>query len=265
VVVVAVKSMEQQRVREALECLGRSADEVARRKGEFLSLAAHSLSQPMQTLELAYSAIQGGAQRADAELSQLAAAALARLRTLLGQLLEISRVEAGSLQLDEQFIGLAEICADLDRRFGPLARAKGLRFLCSSSTPFIIATDPAVLSKVLSNLVSNAICFTSTGEISVKCKSNAEGGLEVAVNDSGIGIPQQQLHEIFQDFYRGEVARQVAPEGFGLGLGLVRRWSKLLGFPVTVLSEVGRGSTFTIQIPAEKLTALPAPEAIASG
>jgi two-component system, sensor histidine kinase len=249
-------------MRDALECLDRSADEVARRKGEFLSLAAHSLSQPMQTLELAYSAIQR-TQRADAELSELARTSLARLRTLLGQLLEISRVESGSIQLDEQLISVSEVCADLERHFGPLARGKGLGFRRSACSS-IIETDPVLLGSVLSNLVSNAICFTSTGEISLECRSSAEGSVEVAVHDSGIGIRQQQLHEIFQDFYRSEAARQIAPEGFGLGLGLVRRWSKLLGFPVTVRSEVGRGSTFTIQIPAEKVRAFPTPETIAS-
>lgn len=240
-----------------LEELRRSrqaAQEVARVKGEFLSLAAHDLSQPMQTLELVMSALGQSINLPpkEVELVETGSASLARMHDLTKMLLNISRLESGTIHVIDQPVQVVDIVNDLERQFGHIARGKSLQFR-SIPCDRIIETDPALLRGMLSNLVANATRYTSRGEIVVECATPADGSVRLSVHDTGIGIAVEQLHSIFDDFYRGPEAKAVSRDGFGLGLGMVRRMSKLLDLPVTVHSELGRGSTFTVQIPPNKV------------
>jgi signal transduction histidine kinase len=149
-------------------------------------------------------------------------------------------------------VRVADICDDLERQFGPVAQAKALRFV-REPCAHIVQADPTLLRGLLSNLVANAIRYTPQGEVGVQCVAFPDGGLRLAVQDTGIGIPGDQLQTIFEDFRRLEEARHSCREGFGLGLGIVRRLSTLLGFPVTVESTVGRGSVFGVEIPPAKV------------
>lgn len=231
-----------------------AAEQVARIKGEFLALAAHDLCQPEQTLELVIGALgRVASQNSDiAELTAVASSSLARMRELLKMLLEISRLESGTVHVADEPVSVADIYSDLERQFGPLARAKALRYV-SEPCPNIVETDPRLLRGMLSNLVANAIRYTPRGEVRVQCMAPAEGGLRMAVQDTGIGIPQDQLQSIFEDFTRLADTRGASAEGFGLGLGIVRRLSSVLGFPVTVESALGHGSTFRVEIPRAKV------------
>ena len=141
---------------------------------------------------------------------------------------------------------------DLERQFAPVACAKALRYV-SEPCPNIVETDPKLLRGMLSNLVANAIRYTPRGEVRVQCSAPADGGLQLAVQDTGIGIPGDQLQSIFEDFNRLAEARRAHGEEFGLGLGIVRRLSTVLGFPVTVESAPGHGSTFRVEIPPAKV------------
>lgn len=245
---------EQHRVLNEARAARRAAEETARAKGEFLGLAAHDLSQPVQALELMISAIESRVRQWPdlAELSSLATASLARMRELLKMLLEISRIESETLRIQEQPVQIAEMFEYLDRQFGPLARARALAFLIEPCA-HIVEADPALLRGMLSNLVANAIRYTPRGEVRLQSTLNADGRLCLAVRDTGIGIPSDHLQTIFEDFRRLEAAEHIAGDGFGLGLGIVRRISTLLGFPITVQSTVGRGSTFGIEIPPAKV------------
>ena len=258
VVVFIRDATERHAILDELRHSREAAREVAQMKGQFLALAAHDLSQPLQTLELVISSLEHHAALPHefVEFAGLASTSLVRMRELLKMLLDISRVESGTIQVIEQPILVAEICSDLERQFGPIARDKTLQF---RSTPCarIIETDPVLLRGMLCNLVANATHYTSRGEIFVECTAPADGSVHVAVHDTGIGIPPEQLHSIFEDFYRGADAKSAYQGGFGLGLGIVKRLSKLLGFPVTVNSEVGHGSTFAVQIPHNKVFPIP--------
>jgi two-component system, sensor histidine kinase len=232
----------------------RLAEQAARTEGEFVSMAAHELSQPLQTLELAWSAVQRHAP-SDAEfgeLTQLATTSLSRMRELVRKLLDISRVESGSVRVEEECTSVRQICEDLERRFAPVANKKGLAFRCRPC-PAAIETDPILLHGILSNLVTNAIRYTSQGEVLIECRFAPDHGLDLAVHDTGIGIPARELKNVFRDFYRSEEAQEMAPEGVGLGLGVVQRLSKLLVLPVTVHSKPGIGSTFIVHVPARKV------------
>jgi PAS domain S-box-containing protein len=247
-------SSERHRFLDELRSARQVAEQVARVKGEFLALAAHDLSQPEQSLELVIGAIERRAPAGSdiAELTTLASAALARMRELLKMLIEISRLESGTVHVAVEPIRVADIFSDLERQFAAAARAKALRF-ASDPCPHIVETDPTLLRAMLANLVANAIRYTPQGEVSVRCIAPAEGGLRLTVSDTGIGIPAEQLQRIFEDFHRLEDARRAHRDGFGLGLGIVRRLSALLGYSVTVQSTVGRGSTFGVEIPVAKV------------
>jgi signal transduction histidine kinase len=231
-----------------------AAEEVARVKGEFLSLAAHDLCQPEQTLELVIGALSRSTLQASDidELATIASAALARMRELLKMLLQISRLESGTVKVADEPVSVADIYDDLERQFGPVARAKALRYV-SAPCPNIVETDPTLLRGMLGNLLSNAIRYTRQGEVRIQCSTNEEGGLHLAVQDTGIGIPNDQLQAIFNDFNRLAEGRAAHGEGFGLGLGIVRRLSTVLGLSVTVESALGRGSTFRVRIPPDKV------------
>jgi len=230
------------------------ADRVAQMKGEFLAVAAHDLSQPEQTLELVIGAIERRSPPGSeiAELAVQATGALGRIRELIRMLIEISRLESGAMQVMAEPVCVADIFADLERQFVPAARAKALRFL-SIPCSHIVETDPALLRGVLSNLVSNAIRYTPQGEVNVRCIAPEDGSLRLAVSDTGIGIPSDQTQKIFEDFQRLEAARRTHQDGFGLGLGIVRRLAALLEFSVTVQSSVGHGSTFEVAIPPSRV------------
>ena len=245
---------EQHRILDEMRAARQVAVEMARVKGDFLGFAAHDLSQPVQTLELMLNAIEQRAQQSSeiAELSALATMSLARMRELLKMLLEISRIESGTLRIHEQPVRVAEVYEYLERQFGPVARSKALAFV-TEPCHHIVEADPTLLRGMLSNLVANAIRYTLGGEVRLHSTTSADGRLCLSVCDTGIGIPAEHLHTIFQDFRRLAETVPTAGEGFGLGPGIVRRLSDLLGFPVTVQSILGRGSTFGIEIPASKV------------
>jgi len=249
---------EHQLIRDELERSRQAAEDVARLKGEFLALAAHDLSQPVQTLEFVVSCIQKQTGLPDdvASLAGIASSSLTRMRELLKMLLDISRIESGTIQVMELPIQVVDILDDLERQFGANARAKNLAFHTRSCAT-VLATDPTLLRAILSNLTANAIRYTPRGKVSVDCVPAADGGVRFAVQDTGIGIPPEKTQIIFDDFYRSADAESTSQDGFGLGLGIVRRLSKILGFPVTVESVVGHGSTFAVHIPKEKVQAGP--------
>lgn len=248
---------ERHRFLEQLRSAKQLAEKVAKMKGEFLALAAHDLTQPQQTLELLINAI-GKSVPPESDIGELtvqANASLARMRELLKMLIEISALESGMMPVAEEPVPVAELFGDLERQFAPAARAKSLQFDSDPCT-HVVETDPRLLRGMLSNLVANAIRYTSKGIVSVRCVAPADGSLRLTVRDTGIGIPGDQLQRIFEDFQRLEEARQAHREGFGLGLGIVRRLSNLLGFPITVESIVGHGSTFGVEIPALRVHAM---------
>lgn len=222
---------------------------------DFLNMAVHDLTQPVQSLELAIGQIERKAATGGAG-AELAAAhgSVARMRELLKMLLEICRIESGAVRLDEQPLPVAEMFEYLERQFAPQARAKGLAFTCEPGT-HVIRTDAVFLRSMLANLVSNAIRYTRDGQVRLRARPGARGALCLEVSDTGIGIASGELERIFEDFRRLDEARRATSAGFGLGLGIVRRVSRVLGLPVTVQSRIGLGSSFRVEIPSTKVFA----------
>lgn len=250
VLAVLEDATERCRMLSQLQDAKQQAEMAARAKGEFLSYAAHDLTQPVQALELAVDSIRQKIP-VSSEVPELTAAtdSVARMRELLKMLLEISRIESGTVRAQEEPVAVAEMFECLARQFGAAARAKGLEFICAVRGE-VIDTDPVLLRSLLGNLLGNAIRYTPAGEVRLAAQSRPDGSLSLEVSDTGIGIPGSELKRIFEDFHRLEEARRVTREGFGLGLGIVRRLADLLGFAVSVQSTIGSGSTFSIEIPS---------------
>lgn len=168
---------------------------------------------------------------------------------IIDDLVELSRAEAGELEVKPEPTDLAEIVRDAASDYGPSARGAGLGLrLRTPRQPLIVPTDPARVHQVLGNLLSNAIKYTPVGgEIVVELKApDADGRVAVHVSDSGPGIPPEKREHIFEEFSRLDSR---ARHGAGLGLAISRRIARVLGGDITVASESGEGSTFTLWLP----------------
>jgi CheY-like chemotaxis protein len=177
-------------------------------------------------------------------------------------LLEISQLDTGTMRPERTDFSAGELLAQLELEFAPLARAKGLELVFVSSRR-VIRSDKRLLRRMLQNLVSNAIKYTKTGKVLVGCRRSREG-LRFEVWDTGHGIPASQHEAIFREFHRLERGMREA-RGAGLGLSIVERISKVLGHRVTIRSEEGRGSVFSLEVPygtaSVEATAPPRPAA----
>jgi PAS domain S-box-containing protein len=225
-----------------------------RAKSLLLAAASHDLRQPLQTLNLlnrAASRQAGGntALRGILERQQLA---LDTMSTLLASVLDISKLDSGAVLPDTVVCPLGDVFERLRSDFEPLAADKGLA-LVVERTPYGVQPDPELLRRMLGNLLSNAIRYTERGSVTLRSARRGDA-LLIEVRDTGIGIPPDQVERVFEEFYQIDHSSQ-RPEGLGLGLSIVRRYSLFLQCPVSLESKVGVGSTFTVKTPHAELPA----------
>jgi CheY-like chemotaxis protein len=174
--------------------------------------------------------------------------ALKGMSQLLNVLLDISRLDAGVIDVEPRRFALQQELDALENQFSQAALAKGLT-LRIRPTSIWLETDTVLLHNVLSNLLSNAVRYTERGGILVACRRRA-GDVEMQVFDTGIGIAPDQLSSIFREFYQIGNAARDREQGLGLGLAIVQRTASLLGASVQVSSAPGRGSLFSLRLPA---------------
>ncbi len=228
--------------------------EAERVKNEFLSSVSHELRTPLN-------AIQGYTRMVlrEENLTERQRLSLDRVLTssnnqlkLINNILEYSRLEAGRMRLDLQYLELAPMLNDCIGQLGALAEEKGLelKLNLSDNLPQTTVSDHAKLERVLVNLLGNAIKFTQQGSVTLKAEMIA-GLLRFQVVDTGMGIDASDLERIFDRFQRGsQVEHGAAPQaGTGLGLAISRRITELLGGRIQVQSELGKGSTFSLELP----------------
>ncbi|HWJ95241.1 MAG TPA: response regulator, partial [Telluria sp.] len=173
------------------------------------------------------------------------------LLNLINDILDISKVEAGKLELVPEELPLRRVVDGLAHVFEPLARQKQLDFAVrvEHSVPATIHTDRQRLEQVLKNLLSNAVKFTETGQVSLNVSATSEGWVQFVVRDSGIGIPKDQQERIFEAFHQADGTTSRRFGGTGLGLSISRDLTTLLGGTLTVESAPGQGSVFTLSLP----------------
>jgi two-component system, sensor histidine kinase len=237
------------RASEALEQARDSAVRANEGKSRFLAAASHDLRQPLQTMELLNGTLRRLVtdQNAIEVLSQQGQA-IDTMSRLLNALLDISKLESGAIKPAPIDCTLAEIFEELRGEFARIAADKGLVFEVEMPDD-VVHTDPALLQQILRNLVSNAIKYSSEGR--VRLRSQRETALvRIEVIDTGVGIPADALAHIYDEFYQVGVSANSTRDGYGLGLNIVQRLVKLLSLTLDVRSEVAKGSTFSLVLPA---------------
>lgn len=225
------------------------AERATASKTRFLAAASHDLLQPLHAARLFIAALREDEAVANSRSQTLAINAdrsIESAHRLLTALLNLSKLEAGGIDPTVAPLALNQLFDDIAREFTPLANAKGLE-LKVMPTKLWIMTDRDLLRSMLQNLVANAIRYTEKGTVLVGARRNKDR-VDLTVVDTGIGIPDEALAHIFSEFVRLPGAPEDEPAA-GLGLAIVQRLSNLLGHPLSLKSQVGKGSTFRISTP----------------
>ncbi|HEX3915243.1 MAG TPA: response regulator [Steroidobacteraceae bacterium] len=224
-------------------------------KSEFLANMSHELRTPLNsTLILAKLLADnrdGNLSAAQVKFAQTITSAGNDLLALINDVLDLSRIEAGKVELAPERVALATTLDSLCKAFQPVADQNRLRFSCSiePGVPEHIETDPQRFGQILKNLLSNAFKFTTQGEVALRVFVPRDGSVAFAVRDSGVGIAPHQQEVIFEAFRQADGSIHRKFGGTGLGLSISRDLAALLGGAVTVQSELGAGSVFTLTLP----------------
>lgn len=247
-----IELVEQLTEQKALAERSRQEAEAANReKSRFLAAASHDLRQPLQALTLFSEALSdqakdGGVRHVAGQIEKSVHA----LTHMFNELLDVSRLDAGVLVPRWQDFELQPLLDRLYVDFAPLAHAKGLGFeiptvagQTDGAHNGVVHSDPFLLERVLRNLISNAIRYTDAGGVQLRC-GHFSDGLKIEVADSGIGIHPDVVAHIFEEYYQADNPHRDRRKGLGLGLAIVRRIERLLGYRVGVHSEPGKGSVF---------------------
>jgi signal transduction histidine kinase/CheY-like chemotaxis protein len=216
-------------------------------KSRFLAAASHDLRQPVQALGLFVEQLHGHMKSAEGgRLVERIDAAVVAMNELFNALLDISKLDAGVLSTDVTDFEIAQLLTRIESTFANAAREKGLSFRLVSSSAWV-RSDFILLERIVLNLVSNAVRYTAAGGVALGCRRRGDT-VHIEVWDSGPGIPEDQRRNIFGEFYR--LAGRNTHGGLGLGLAIVDRLCRLLDHPIELTSVVGRGSRFSIIVPA---------------
>jgi PAS domain S-box-containing protein len=244
--------------RQAADAARELADRANEGKSRFLATASHDLRQPLQTIEL----LNGTLRRRMTDRHAIEALsqqeqAIGAMSRLLNALLDISKLESGAIRPEPTDFTVAAIFEELRMEFADIAANKGLRLDVEGSDDTVYS-DPSLVEQILRNLVSNAVKYTREGWVRLRCLQEA-ALVRIEVLDTGVGIPADHLPRIYDEFYQVDVPSNCSRDGYGLGLSIVQRLVKLLTLKLDVRSEVGKGSSFSLILPASSVRVTPAP------
>jgi len=291
---IEIKNSEIEEARQVLEERAEQLALSSRYKSEFLANMSHELRTPLNSLlilaKLLSDNAEGNLSPKQVEFSETIHGAGSDLLQLINDILDLSKVEAGKMDVRPARIALVQLVDYVEATFRPLTADKGLDFAVgvSPDLPVTLHTDEQRLQQVLRNLLSNAVKFTDSGSVELLIQPAGSGGFEhvvpqhiseqllesgaisdpdqpliaFSVTDTGIGIPHNKLREIFEAFKQADGTTSRKYGGTGLGLSISREIARLLGGEIHAESELERGSTFTLYLPldsgAEAATVLPA-------
>src|SRR5499433_2196641 len=260
---IEIKNVEIEQARQELEERARQLDLASRYKSQFLANMSHELRTPLNSLLILARLLAANPEQnltpKQVEYANVIHSSGTDLLQLINDILDLSRVEAGKMELHPECFGLGPLLDDLRAVFQPLTSEKGLTFAAgppAEGIPAELFTDRQRLRQILHNLLSNAVKFTEQGRVELRITADppSDGpvarALAISVTDTGIGISDQNLDAIFGAFQQADGTTSRRYAGTGLGLTICRELAAQLGGRITVQSTVGEGSTFTLHLPA---------------
>ncbi len=246
---VSERTAELTRVNHALAEARAAADDANIGKTRFFAAAGHDILQPLNAARLYSSSLVERLGASDnSALVRNIDSALESVESILGAVLDISRLDTGAMKPRFSTVALNGLLERIETDFAPMAREKNLK-LVVRPTKLAVRSDPTLLRRLVQNLVSNAIKYTPAGRVVVAARLQGDK-VVIQVTDSGIGIPASKFRTVFKEFARLEEGMRTA-SGLGLGLSIVDRIARVLHHPVELTSKPGRGTTFRVVMPLE--------------
>jgi signal transduction histidine kinase len=250
----AVIAIENVRLFDEIQDKNRQLQIVSENKSQFVSSMSHELRTPLNAIiglteMMVTNAARFGTDKAQEPLQRVNRAGT-HLLGLINQVLDLSKIEAGKLELNPQTVQLAPLINEVIGTARQLAEQNKNQL--AGDTPADLGTltvDPMRLRQILLNLLSNACKFTKEGEVKLKAR-RVTAGIELTVVDSGIGMTAEQQAKLFGEFSQADATTAQRFGGTGLGLAITRKLARMMGGDVTVTSEPGKGSVFTVRLPA---------------
>jgi len=252
----AVIAIENVRLFDEIQEKNRQLQQASEHKSQFVSIMSHELRTPLNAIigltEMMVSNVAHfGTEMAQEPLQRVNRAGT-HLLGLINQVLDLSKIEAGKLELNSQTVQLAPLIEEVIGTARQLAEQNKNQLTAEAPDDFgSLTVDPMRLRQILFNLLSNACKFTKGGEVKLKVRRLVDGRdwIEVAVADSGIGMTLEQQAKVFQEFTQADASTAQRFGGTGLGLAITRKLARMMGGDVTVASEPGKGSVFTVRLP----------------
>ena len=252
----AVIAIENVRLFDEIQDKNRQLQMASENKSQFVSNMSHELRTPLNAIiglteMMVTNAARFGTEKALEPLQRVNRAGT-HLLGLINQVLDLSKIEAGKLELNPQTVQLAPLIEEVIGTARQLAEQNKNRLALETPNDLgTLTVDPMRLRQVLFNLLSNACKFTKEGEIKLQARRVVDGGewIELAVADSGIGMTAEQQAKLFEDFTQADASTAQRFGGTGLGLAISRKLARMMGGDVTVTSEPGKGSVFTVRLP----------------
>jgi signal transduction histidine kinase len=253
----AVIAIENVRLFDEIQDKSRQLAEASEHKSQFLASMSHELRTPLNAIiglteMMVTNAARFGTEKALEPLRRVNAAGT-HLLSLINEILDLSKIEAGKLELNPEPVDLARLIDEVVGTAGQLAEKNKNRLIVEAQENVgALTADPMRLKQILLNLLSNACKFTKEGEVALRVCKVADGRdwVELAIADSGIGMTAEQQAKLFQDFTQADATTAQRFGGTGLGLALSRKLARMMGGDVTVASEPGKGSVFTVRLPS---------------
>jgi PAS domain S-box-containing protein len=232
----------------ALRQARQEAEQANASKSRFLAAASHDLRQPLQSLGLYLSVLARQLEAPKAiEICEKMRQSLDTMGELLDALLDISRLDSGSVVPETRDFRIETLFDRIVTDNVQQAEEKGLGLECAA-TDCVVRSDPGLLERVIENFVTNAIRYTEEGRVTITCEPFGERA-RITVSDTGVGIPEEALKRVFDEYYQLDNPVRDRRKGLGLGLAIVRHIARLLGLELHVDSKVGEGSRFGVDVP----------------
>jgi signal transduction histidine kinase len=257
----AAIAIENVRLFDEIQDKSRQLQLASEHKSQFLASMSHELRTPLNAIiglteMMVTNAARFGTEKALEPLRRVNAAGT-HLLSLINEILDLSKIEAGKLELNPEPVNLPRLIDEVIGTAGQLAEKNQNRLVVEAQENLgALTADPMRLKQILLNLLSNACKFTKEGEVALRMRKVADGRdwVELAVADTGIGLTAEQQAKLFQDFTQADSLTARRYGGTGLGLALSRKLARMMGGDVTVTSEPGKGSIFTVRLPSSGVT-----------